>query len=106
MKTRVLVQTVVITAYASKVLQDTNGWKNIIARNRNRFVKHFQHDNGSVEGTWSELASCPWCLAPYLTLPVLTGVSMLSRSGKGRAVVDYVTVVAGGALLRHVADIY
>jgi len=106
MKTRILVQTAVITAYASKVLQDTNGWKNLIATNRNRFVKHFQHGDGSIEGTWAELASCPWCLAPWLSLPVLTGVGMLSRSGKGSVVVDYVTVVAGGALLRHMADIY
>ena len=104
-----------ISGYASTVLQLTNGPKNLIRDRRDDFVgKHTEHhfmppddEVEETDGTWAELATCPWWLAPYVTAPIwgmtaaLTGVK-----GWRSHLLGYAASVALGAFMRHQADRY
>lgn len=70
----------IVSAYASMVLQFTNGPRNIIRTGREKFMEKTANKDAShrTDGTFAELAYCPWCLAPYITLPIWGLVSRVS----------------------------
>ena len=102
-----IIITALVSAYGSMVLQRTNGPKNIIRNNRLRFIDKHSDKDGDPAGHLGELATCPWCLAPWLTLPIWSVVSHLTGvQGWRHRILGYAASVALSAFIRHEEDRY
>jgi hypothetical protein len=118
----------VISGYAATALQLTNGAHGLIKRARDTYTSAIDRKADSVVTgeesdadteeqhrrkatnvrTWKELATCGWCIAPYVTVPayIVTASALRDKQRLSAHLVGVAAASAVAAFLRHFSNIY
>ena len=119
-----IIITALVSALTGKAIQDLEGPGRIFNRFRTlingpylteaKIIPQSEYNSAinfdeskDTRGTYHELLTCPWCIAPYVTLPTWLTVSHITGVHGWRGhLLGYAASTALSAFIRHAEDRY